>query len=175
MASTLALTREKRAVGRAVPILTGEIRASAVSHSSSIAMLMRAWKTLLHFTSGCDTLRFLLNNNSGHYDNNSWYCVNNSGHYDNNNGDYCDIARLLHFTSGCDMLRFMSTTVDIMTTTMDITVLLGDSYTSCDMLRFLSTTSVDITTTFQDFVKLHQWMWHSQSSESKTQQTVQQA
>ena len=52
MASTLALTREKRAVGRATPILTGEMRASAVSQSSSIAMLMRAWKTRLHFTSG---------------------------------------------------------------------------------------------------------------------------
>lgn len=42
MASTLEETREKRDVGRAMPIRTGTIRASAVSHNSSIDILIRA-------------------------------------------------------------------------------------------------------------------------------------
>ena len=51
-ASILADTRENGAVGRAAPSLTGAIRELATSHSSSTAMLMSAWNTRLHFTSG---------------------------------------------------------------------------------------------------------------------------
>jgi len=52
MASIFEDTRENGAVGRATPSLTGAINASAVSQSSSMAILIRAWKTLLHFTNG---------------------------------------------------------------------------------------------------------------------------
>jgi len=42
------------AVGRATPNLTGAINESAVSHNSSTANLISAWKTFLHFIKGCE-------------------------------------------------------------------------------------------------------------------------
>lgn len=50
--SIVELARVKGAVGRATPSRTGAISESAVSHNSSTASLINAWKTLLHFTSG---------------------------------------------------------------------------------------------------------------------------
>ena len=55
----LDVTSENGAVGLATPIRTGAMRASAVSHNSSTAMLIRAWKTRRHLTSGCDILMLL--------------------------------------------------------------------------------------------------------------------
>lgn len=52
MISIVELARVKGAVGRATPSRTGAISESAVSHSSSTASLINAWKTLLHFTNG---------------------------------------------------------------------------------------------------------------------------
>jgi len=52
MTSIVELARVKGAVGRATPSRTGAISESAVSHSSSTASLINAWKTLLHFTNG---------------------------------------------------------------------------------------------------------------------------
>jgi len=52
MASPLAETKENGAVGRDTPILTGAMSELAISQSSSIAMLIRAWKAFLHLTKG---------------------------------------------------------------------------------------------------------------------------
>lgn len=54
--SAVDVARAKGAVGRATPIQTGAIRALAVSHSSSTAMLTRACKARRHFICGCDTM-----------------------------------------------------------------------------------------------------------------------
>ena len=51
-ASALLDTSENGAVGLATPSLTGAIKASAVSHSSSMAKVIKAWKTLLHIIRG---------------------------------------------------------------------------------------------------------------------------
>ena len=56
MISIVELARVNGAVGRATPSRTGAISESAVSHSSSTASLINAWKTLLHFTNGWDML-----------------------------------------------------------------------------------------------------------------------
>ena len=53
MASRLVVTSVKGAVGRDTPMRTGAMRESAISHSSSTAMLISAWNTRRHFTSGC--------------------------------------------------------------------------------------------------------------------------
>ena len=45
--------KEKGAVGLATPSLTGARRALPVSHSSSMEMLISAWKTLLQACRGC--------------------------------------------------------------------------------------------------------------------------
>lgn len=52
MTSIVELARVKGAVGRATPSRTGAISESAVSHNSSTASLISAWKTLLHFING---------------------------------------------------------------------------------------------------------------------------
>jgi len=54
-------TREKEAVGRAAPRRTGAMREFAVSQSSSMAMLISAWNTRLHFISGWEMLTLLIN------------------------------------------------------------------------------------------------------------------
>lgn len=54
MTSMVELESVKGAVGLATPNLTGAIKLSAISHSSSTANLIRAWNTLLHFTRGAD-------------------------------------------------------------------------------------------------------------------------
>lgn len=54
MTSMVELESVKGAVGLATPSLTGAIKLSAISHSSSTASLIRAWNTRLHFTSGAD-------------------------------------------------------------------------------------------------------------------------
>jgi hypothetical protein len=48
----LAVASVNGAVGRKTPILTGVIRESAISHSSSIAIVIRALKARLHLTNG---------------------------------------------------------------------------------------------------------------------------
>jgi hypothetical protein len=57
--SMVELERVNGAVGRATPSLTGAMRLSAISHSSSTASLMSAWNTRLHLTSGVDRLLVL--------------------------------------------------------------------------------------------------------------------
>lgn len=52
MTSIVVLASVKGAVGRATPSRTGAMSESAVSHSSSTASLISAWKTLLHLTNG---------------------------------------------------------------------------------------------------------------------------
>lgn len=52
MASMLAVARVNGAVGRSTPILTGAIRESAISHSSSIAIVISALNARLHLTRG---------------------------------------------------------------------------------------------------------------------------
>ena len=54
-ASMCELTKENGAVGRVTPILTGAISESHISHSSSTAMLIRAWNTRRHLIKGWDT------------------------------------------------------------------------------------------------------------------------
>ena len=61
MASMLAVARVKGAVGRNTPILTGAIRESAISHSSSIAMVISALKARLHLTRGWQAVMLELN------------------------------------------------------------------------------------------------------------------
>lgn len=46
------VANEKGAVGRATPSRTGAISESAVSHSSSIANLLKDWNSLLHLIIG---------------------------------------------------------------------------------------------------------------------------
>ena len=58
-ASMFDVTSENDAVGLAAPRRTGAISELAVSHSSSMAMLIRAWNTRLHFINGWEILTLL--------------------------------------------------------------------------------------------------------------------